>query len=132
MIGALFLQALSLGFLSQKTFHKHIKFCANSKPKKKTIILTDCKLRFKILSKSLRHPFVVHADFYCLTAKTHSIAPSTNQSFTERIEMHKPISYTIIDLYVRSELIFHEYFIGENAVQHFFTTLKSVADKLIA
>ena len=73
----------------------------------------------------------MYADFEWLTKKILSTAPSSSKSFTQNIETHQPVSYTLIALNAKSKLIFHEYFVGENAVDHFLTTLKSVANKLI-
>lgn len=120
-----------VGFCRKKTLSNHVKLCADNKPQK-TTLPTDLKLKFKNISKSLRHPFVIYADFECLTEKIHAPAPSSSRSFTERVELHTPVSYVMIALNVNSEIIFHEFFVGENAVENFLTTLKSVSDKLIA
>ena len=111
--------------------NKHVKLCSKNKPQK-TSIPKECIVKFKNLSKSLRHPFVIYADFECLTVKIHCTTPSSESSFTQRIEMHTPISYAMIAVNVKSEIIFHEYYVGENAVQHFLNTLKYVSEKPIA
>ena len=118
------------GFSRKKTLTKHIAICSQNKPQK-TRVPADLTLKFKNMSKSLRHPFIIYADFECLTVKIHSATPSSEHSYTEKIEKHTPISYALIALDVKSKIVFHEYFVGENVVQHFLNTLKTVSGKLI-
>ena len=116
------------GFSRKKTLNRRVKLCSKNKPQK-TSVPIDRALRFKNLSKLFRHPFIVYADFECLIVKIHSATPSSEYSFAEWIEKLRPISYAIIAFNVKSDIIFQEYFVGENAV-HFFNTLKTVTNKL--
>ena len=89
-------------------------------------------INIKNLSKLFRHPFVVYADCECLCAKVHTATPLNRPQFYRAHGDTFAISYALIALNVKSKIIFHEYLVGENTVQHFLSTLKVVTDKLIA
>ncbi|GIY20132.1 hypothetical protein CDAR_176961 [Caerostris darwini] len=77
-------------------------------------------------------PFCIFADFESLTEKVSGALPSTSASFTADLERHKAVSYSIIATDVDDKILFHEFYVGENAIVKFFETLKYLSDKLMA
>ncbi|GFR25076.1 hypothetical protein TNCT_591491 [Trichonephila clavata] len=51
--------------------------------------------------------------------------------YTEDLEHHKAVSYSIIATDADDKLIFHEFSAGENAIANFFETLKYLSDNLM-
>lgn len=110
-------------FIHPQTLTNHTKLCCNFTPQR-TAIPREKILKFKDLSKMLYHPFCVYADFECMTQKISHALPSSSHSYTEAVEQHIPISYSIIVINSDDEIIFHEFFCGLNAVEQFLKTLK--------
>ncbi|GFQ91679.1 c2H2-type domain-containing protein [Trichonephila clavata] len=79
----------------------------------------------------LYHPFCIFADFESLTEKVSGTLPSATTSFTADLERHKAVSYSIIATDAEDKLIFHEFYVGENAIANFFETLTYLSDRLM-
>lgn len=54
---------------------------------------TECELKFKNHSKKLPIPFVIYADFECLTTKIANCDKNPEESFTEKYQKHEPCGY---------------------------------------
>lgn len=119
------------GFIRPQTLTNHTKLCGDFTPQR-TAIPREKISKFKDLSKMFYHPFCVYADFECMTQKISHALPSSSHSYTEAVEQHFPISYSIIVINSDDEIIFHEFFCGLNAVEQFLKTLKQLSEKLIS
>lgn len=118
------------GFQRREALISHRRICLAQSPQKLSIpkILS---LKFDAYSKMLYHPFTAYADFECITPKVSSVAPSNAQSYTCEIERRMAVSYTLIVLDINDSIIFHEYYVGSDAVTKFLTTVKEVSINLI-
>ncbi|GFX79921.1 c2H2-type domain-containing protein [Trichonephila clavipes] len=114
----------------ESTLNSHRILCQDIKAQKVTLPKPNTVLKFTNLSKMLYHPFCVYADFESLTKKVSTVLPCPSQSYTSVTERHEAISYTIIVTDVEDNIIFHEYFSGEDVIKQFLNTLKSVSKKL--
>ena len=82
--------------------------------------------------KSLKMPFVIHADLECLLIKQQSCQNNPNESYTERKGMHEPCGYSL-DL-VRSfdsKQNKHKFYTGKDCIKRFCSDLKELATKII-
>lgn len=80
----------------------------------------------------LFHPFIAYADFESIMSKIKRTGdPNKDESYTHQLERHIPVSYTILVLDIKDEIIFHEHYCGVNCVTHFLNTLKDISEKLI-
>ena len=50
-------------------------------------------LAFTSFNRSMRVPFVVYADFECITTPMHTCEPNPESSFTKQYQKHKPSSF---------------------------------------
>ena len=77
---------------------KHLEYCSNHdavriefpKPKKGE---EKAFLKFKNYKKKMRVPFVIYADFECLTKKISPCSPDGSKSYTKQFQQHKPSGY---------------------------------------
>ncbi|XP_054723795.1 uncharacterized protein LOC129233892 [Uloborus diversus] len=69
--------------------------------------------------------------FESLTRKVSTVLPCPSQSYTSVTERHEAISYSIIVTDVDDNIIFHEYFSGENVIKEFLNTLNEISKKLL-
>ncbi len=118
------------GFQRLRTLEYHETLCNRNKPQKVSIP-KNMSLKFSNLSRMLYHPYCAFADFECLTRKIQTAFPSPGQSHTTAIEQHVPVSYTLLVIDVKDTIVFHEYFCGENVMEHFFTTLGEIRSKIL-
>ncbi|GBN08354.1 hypothetical protein AVEN_87773-1 [Araneus ventricosus] len=118
------------GFSRRDTLILHKVLCQEMKPQRVSMP-KNTTLKFTNLAKMLYHPFCIFADFESLTKKVHTVLPSSSTSYSAIIERHEAISYTIIVTDVGDEIVFHEYFVGENVIQQFLDTLKYLSQKLL-
>ena len=81
------------------------------------------KMAFKNLSKQMKAPYVVYADFECLVRKIHTCEPDNKESFTVKTEKHEPCRFSY--MVVRSDRRTEGPFIyrGEDAIYVFITYL---------
>lgn len=118
------------GFKRHTTLINHIKLCMLGEPQK-TSIPSNRTLKFSNMAKMLSHPFCIFADFECMTQKIQTATPPTSQSFIVPIEKHVPISYAMLATNAFDVPIYHEYYCGVDAINHFLQTLKKVVKTLI-
>ncbi|GFS36674.1 uncharacterized protein NPIL_109911 [Nephila pilipes] len=68
--------------------------CGDKSPARVVMPSETCKfLKFKNFQHYLKIPFVVYADFECVTMKTDTCCPDPNFSFTNMYEKHVPIGF---------------------------------------
>ena len=58
--------------------------------------LPNTHIKFKNQNRSMRVPFVIYADFECITTKIESkIEKSEDESYTEKYQHHQPSGYCL-------------------------------------
>ncbi|GFT98816.1 uncharacterized protein NPIL_213411 [Nephila pilipes] len=81
-------------FQTEYKLLQHNEMCGDKSPARVVMPSETCKfLKFKIFQHSLKIPFVVYADFECVTMKTDTCCPDPNFSFTNMYEKHVPIGF---------------------------------------
>eukprot|EP01048_Picozoa_sp_COSAG05_P018477 COSAG05_NODE_2710_length_2741_cov_1.654807_2_plen_702_part_01 len=97
----------------------------------------DATLQFTNTEKRERAPFVIYADFECLTVpSTIGLASFLNskspeQSYTEKYQDHTPCGYCIYIVSADTSQSFEPLvYRGENTVEHFITTILDVEKQL--
>ncbi|GFU60970.1 uncharacterized protein NPIL_654521 [Nephila pilipes] len=81
-------------FQTEYKLLQHNEMCGNKSPARVVMPSETCKfLKFKNFQHSLKIPFVVYADFECVTMKTDTCCPDPNFSFTNMYEKHVPIGF---------------------------------------
>ena len=118
------------GFQRKSTLNSHKLLCEKQNPQKLSIP-SNLTLKFNALSKMLYHPYAAYADFECICAKISTVLPNTDKSFTCPFEKHVAVSYTLVVLDVNDTIVFHEFYVGHDAVMKFLETLKSVYIKVM-
>lgn len=118
------------GFQRKSTLDSHSLICEKQNPQKLSIP-SKLSLKFNALSKMLYHPFAAYADFECICSKIHTVLPNTGESFVFPFEKHTAVSYTLIVLDINDAIIFHEFYVGSDAVANFLNTLKIVYKKVM-
>ena len=51
--------------------------------------------KFSSIYKKFKSPFVIYADFECLTVKCQNATPSDSNSFTNKYQLHQPCGFTL-------------------------------------
>lgn len=113
------------GFHRKSTLESHKQICEKQNPQKLSLP-SNLTLKFNALAKMLYHPYAAYADFECICSKISTVLPHTDESFTCAFEKHIAVSYTLIVLDINDEIIFHEFYVGVDAVAKFLNTLKRV------
>jgi len=113
------------GFTTQDLLDKHEPICGRHRPQKIKLPDDDHNiLSYTDVSKQLKVPFVIYADFESLIVDTDEPKPDNNISFTHKSQHHQPcgFSYTVvstIDNYCKEPFVYR----GEDAVNKFLTCL---------
>lgn len=118
------------GFVREQTLIEHQTLCIHNRPQRVSIP-ENLFLKFKNWNRCLKHRFVIFADFECLLSKISSAAPNVQTSFTQPLEKHIPISYAMIVINQDDKIIYHKYYVGNDAVEHFLNTAKDISFRLI-
>ncbi|GBO02349.1 hypothetical protein AVEN_108875-1 [Araneus ventricosus] len=114
---------------SEKDLQAHEKDCKKNKavkiamPKNETI-------KFKNYHKSLRTPFVMYADFECLTTKTDTCQPDENGSYMQKYQKHETMSSALYIKYKHDDYKPPITYRGPNATKVFYAKMKSEALKI--
>ena len=84
-------------FASNKTLETHMEYCSLCKAVKVVMPKEGGeKLCFRNYGRKMRVPFVVYADFECITTHISSCAQSGEQSYTRQYQKHKPCGYSYL------------------------------------
>ena len=123
-------------FKTEKSLDKHSGYCKDHEavrsimPKKGTI------LKFKNHKHSMRVPFVIYADFECLTEPISSCQPDEMKSYTQRYQKHNPSGFSFMIKCYDDELMepeIHEYTAeteDDDVAQKFVSSLEKSVRKL--
>lgn len=118
------------GFQRKRTLESHKQICEKQNPQKLSLP-SNLTLKFNALNKMLYHPFAAYADFECVCSKISTALPNTTESFSCAFEKHIAVSYTLIVLDINDNIVFHEFYVGDDAVTNFLNTLKNVYNKVM-
>lgn len=122
-----------IGFQKKHTLLSHQDICLNNCAQKiKMPSSFNNILKFQNGEKQLKHSFVCYADFESVLVPVQNAHPDPSKSFTNYIEVHKPISYALIILGMEDEIVYSTYYSGEDVVSNFLALLKRLSRKLIA
>ena len=82
------------GFNTIDALIKHKEYCNRNDCVKINMPPEGSYLYFKDFAKSEKAPFTIYADFESLIKPLQSCEPNPNQSYTNKYQIHKPISFT--------------------------------------
>jgi hypothetical protein len=90
-------------------------------------------IEFKNHSRKFKCPFVIYADFECLTTKTgcHSKPINPNMPSTTKYQQHKPSGFKINVVNSVSETADTYIYRGEDCIEVFFKKIREIEDKLM-
>ena len=84
-------------FQSKASLEKHLEYCSNNEEvNMKMPVDKDGNPRhisFKNFNGKMRVPFVVYADFECLTESIDTCSPDEGKSYTKQYQKHKPSGF---------------------------------------
>lgn len=88
-------------------------------------------LKFENYNHKERHPFVVYADFECLTTPIETCQPNIDTSYTTAYQHHIPcaIGYQVVCSYDDS-LSYYNSYCGPEASKWFMNELRKIADNV--
>ncbi|GFW62179.1 uncharacterized protein TNCV_1686101 [Trichonephila clavipes] len=114
-------------FHSEKDHQAHEMDCKKNQAVKIVMPQQTSCIKFKNYHKLLRTPFVMYADFECLTTKIDTCQPDDNSSYIQKYQRHEHVSFS---LYMKSKYGDYEppiTYRGPNATKVFYDTVKSKA-----
>ena len=79
-------------FGTRKLLDKHEEYCKDNKAVRIDMPKEGSILSFKNLHRKMPIPFVIYADFESLIKPIHTTQPFPKESYTNKIEIHKPSS----------------------------------------
>ena len=83
------------GFTTPVALYNHKTYCNEQDATKVILPEPNTMLRFKNYNRSMRVPFVIFADFESSIKPLDTCQPKTNESYTNKIQKHIPISFCI-------------------------------------
>jgi len=83
------------GFTRKDALYNRKTYCNEQDAVKVTVPEPDTMLSFKNYNRSTRVPFVVYADFESFIKPFDTCQPKTNESYSNKIQKHIPISFCI-------------------------------------
>ena len=83
-----------LSFKTQKSLDTHTEYCKDHSAIKITLPKKGTMLKFKNWNHSMRVPFVIYADFECLTEPISSCQRDDTKSFTHQYQKHRPSGFS--------------------------------------
>jgi len=107
------------GFTRKDLLDKHEPICGRHKPQKINLPDDSHKfLSYTDVSKQLKAPFVIYADFESIIVNTDDPKPDNNTSFNLKTQHHQPcgFSYCVVstvDEYCKEPVVYR----GENAIE---------------
>ena len=82
------------GFNTKDSLNKHMEYCYNNDCVKINMPPPNTYLKFNKFSNTEKAPFAIYADFESLIKPLKGCNPNPNQSYTNKHQIHKPISFT--------------------------------------
>ena len=81
-------------FNSPESLKAHLEYCNLNECVKINMPPPNTYLKFDKLKNTVKAPFVIYADFESLIKPLQSCNPDPNQSYTNKYQKHKPISFS--------------------------------------
>ena len=82
------------GFTCERTLRDHTSYCGvNDCVKSEYPANGKAYVSFKNHSKTVRHPFVIYADFECFTTPLNSTNKDSNKAYTTKYQKHEPSGF---------------------------------------
>ena len=113
-------------FYSKEVFERHKLHCSKLGCCNMIMPEEGSVVKFKNQQNINRHPFIIYADFECIVEKIECCDGDPGKSYTNKIQKHKPISYTYtlvsFNESVRKSRV--ERYTGEDCVEEFVITIE--------
>jgi hypothetical protein len=125
-------------FKKQKSLDEHRPYCGAHAPQKTRMPSEEEKwLTFKNVHYQHKIPYVIYADFECMTVKHSSATPSNVTSYTLNTSSHIPCGYAYIVIGPDGKAFKPlSVYRGENVAEHFLNALvqekEVLAEKLVS
>ena len=119
-------------FYKKEVFEKHKLYCSNLNPCRMIMPEEGSVVKFKNYQNINRHPFIIHVDFECIVEKIEGCDGNPGKSYTNKIQKHKPISYTYsvvsFNESVRKSSV--EKYTGEDCMEEFVINIEKECHEL--
>ncbi|KAK3084100.1 hypothetical protein FSP39_008173 [Pinctada imbricata] len=121
------------GFTKKTLLKKHIPYCKVHGAQRTEMPREEDKwLRFTDVSKQLKVPFVVYADFECILEKIYGCQPNPSKSSTIKLAKHKPSGFTYKVVGLNEDLTEdHVTYRGQDAADVFIDHMVELEERLI-
>ncbi|KAK3103044.1 hypothetical protein FSP39_016008 [Pinctada imbricata] len=121
------------GFTKKALLKKHIPYCKVHGAQRTEMPSEDDRwLKFNDVSKQLKVPFVVYADFECILEKIYGCQPNPSKSSTIKLAKHKPSGFTYKVVGLNEDLTEdHVTYRGPDAADVFIDHMVELEERLI-
>ena len=119
-------------FRTDNTLKKHERLCDNNYCNVEMPTQFNEILKYYHGEKSIKTPFVIHADLECSLIKQQSCQNNPNESYTERKAIHEPCGYSL-DLVSSfdSKQNKRRFYRGKDCIKRFCSDLKELRTNII-
>lgn len=120
------------GFTKKNLLEKHLPYCQVHGAQRTEMPSEDDKwFKYKDISKQLRVPFVVYADFECILEQIHGCQPDPERSSTIKLARHTPSGFTYKIVGISSEFTEnHVTYRGSDAADVFVQHMVQLEDRI--
>ena len=118
-------------FRLESAYNKHRELCNLNDEVRVDMPLPNTHIKFKNQNRSMRVPFVIYADFECITTKIESQTKQKkeDESYTEKYQHHQPSGYCL-NIVCNNKSIKKITYRGQDCVEHFVTTVEKLGNKI--
>lgn len=122
------------GFTKKRLLQNHVIYCQVHGAQRTEMPTEEDKwLKFTDISKQLKVPFVVYADFESILERHYGCQPDPNKSSTIKLAKHAPSGFTYKVVGVSPETTEnHVTYRGEDAVEKFMDHMVKLEEKLVS
>ncbi|GFY72112.1 uncharacterized protein TNIN_87801 [Trichonephila inaurata madagascariensis] len=112
-------------FCREDLLQEHLNYCKNVSPQKIKMPSPDRNiLQFQKIEFQHKVPFVIYADFESILIPYHSVQPTNQSAYTEKIVRHKPCGYAYVVTDANGKIMKPiTVYRGPDAVTHFINNL---------
>ena len=124
-------------FNSEKSLATHREYCKSHDAIKIVHPKEGSKVSFKNHNRSMRVPFIVHADFESFTPQLSTCQPIPEKSYTNQYQKHIPSGFCYhikcfdVTIYAQEPVTFVKEFNDDDVAQISIDTLKRTSKKFI-
>ena len=112
-------------FHTKERLNQHSKYCSYHKSTVINLPKAVSNISFKDFNKSIKHPFVIYADFESILEKIDTVSPNPNKSYTNKYQKDTPCGFCYyIKSSVGDEYNKLELYRGEDASEEFVRRLE--------